>query len=128
MFTFEVSEVAPSKKTFRTAAPRTFFEAATGKRVEACSTYHGPIIRSEGGHPLFTAALGAFSEHYPLVLTPDAVWIAIEQGIATHVRENAEALRKRLVTHEGKLEIEVRRDDFVRGSPENPWPEVFSEF
>src|SRR5262245_58191600 len=37
-------------------------------------------------------------------------------------------MRPRFVRHEGKLEIRVRRDDFVKGSPENPWPEVFGEF
>ena len=29
--------------------------------------------------------------------------------------------------HEGRLTLVVDRDDFVRGSPENPWPEVFAE-
>lgn len=26
------------------------------------------------------------------------------------------------------MRITVRRDDFVKGSPENPWPEAFGEF
>ena len=30
--------------------------------------------------------------------------------------------------HRGRVQIDVRRDDFVKGSPENPWPEVFAEF
>ena len=33
-----------------------------------------------------------------------------------------------LLEHEGKKEISVRRDDFVKGSPDNPWPEVFDKF
>src|SRR5262249_19608927 len=39
-----------------------------------------------------------------------------------------EELRPRLVRHEGRARIDVIRDDFVKGSPENPWPEVFAEF
>ena len=35
---------------------------------------------------------------------------------------------KLFVRHDDKLTIKVIRDDFVMGSPENPWPEVFSEF
>jgi hypothetical protein len=37
-------------------------------------------------------------------------------------------LRSRFVTHEGKIQISVRRDDFVKGSPENPWAEAIEEF
>jgi hypothetical protein len=32
------------------------------------------------------------------------------------------------VRHQGRKTLEVRRDDFVKGSPANPWPEVFSAF
>ncbi len=41
---------------------------------------------------------------------------------------NAEEMRHRFVQHDGKAKLEVRRDDFVKGSPENPWSEVFGEF
>jgi hypothetical protein len=44
------------------------------------------------------------------------------------VNAHAEELRPRFIRHEGKVRIDLRRDDFVKGSPENPWPEVFSEF
>src|SRR5262249_37763132 len=47
---------------------------------------------------------------------------------AHHVNANAEVLRPRLVKHEGKLPLVVHRDEFVKGSPENPWPGVFAEF
>ena len=70
----------------------------------------------------------AYDNHYPLVLSPDHIWMCIVQGFATHVNQNAENLRNLFVEHEGKKTIIVRRDDFVKGSPHNPWPEVFSEF
>ena len=70
----------------------------------------------------------AYSEHYPLVLTPDVIWMCIAQGFATHVNCNSEKLRHFFVQHEGKKELNVRRDDFVNGSPSNPWPEVFDDF
>jgi hypothetical protein len=69
-----------------------------------------------------------FSSHRPVALSPDIIWLTICQGLAHHVNANAEALRRRLVKHEGKLRLVVRRDEFVKGSPENPWPEVFAEF
>src|SRR5207253_7510188 len=64
----------------------------------------------------------------PLVLSPDILWLLVAQGFANHVNANAEELRPQLVKHSGKAVIAVRRDDFIKGSPENPWPEVFEEF
>jgi hypothetical protein len=70
----------------------------------------------------------AFAHHYPLTLSPDDVWIAIIQAFAIHVSENSEALRGQFVRHEGKAVLRVRRDNFVKGSPENDWPGCFMEF
>lgn len=56
-------------------------------------------------HPLIDAVGTAFSQHRPLILSPDSVWLVIEQGFAHHVAENAETLRPRLVRHEGKHEL-----------------------
>jgi hypothetical protein len=70
------------------------------------------------------AAHLAFKDHRRLVLSPDIVWMFLAQGFAEHVNANAEELRPRLVSHMGKLTLSVRRDDFVKGSPENRWAEV----
>src|SRR6476620_101863 len=56
-------------------------------------------------HPLLGAVHLAFAQHRPLVLTPDAIWLTIVQGVAQHVRLNAEALRSRLVRHSGREAI-----------------------
>lgn len=79
-------------------------------------------------HALLEAAYWAYSRHYPFVLSPDAVWLAVAQGFATHVNANAEGLRGRFVRHAEQPTITIIRDDFVKGSPVNQWPEVFSAF
>jgi hypothetical protein len=56
-------------------------------------------------HALTDAVSLAFSGHRPLVLTPDSIWLTIEQGFAHHLTQNAEALRSRLVRHQGKREL-----------------------
>ncbi len=66
--------------------------------------------------------------HRPLCLSPDTIWLMIIQGVANHINAHAEELRPRIVSHQGKIDIEVRRDDFIKGSPENPWSEVFDDF
>lgn len=100
-----------------------------GRKIEACCDYSDKVVKSDCGfHPLMAAAHLAYIDHRPLVLSPDIIWLAIAQGVALHINQNADALRKRFVSHEGKAKIIVRRDDFIRLSPENPWQDVFSAF
>jgi len=65
------------------------------------------FIETGEAHPLIAAVHLAFSEHRPLVLTPDAVWLTIAQGFAQHVRLNSEGLRNRFVGHSGKKALIV---------------------
>ena len=60
----------------------------------------------------FEGFLTAFDKHYSLVLSPDMIMLLISQGIATHINENAELLRDRLVDFEGQkvLKIEMNGD------------------
>lgn len=77
----------------------------------------------------FVAAINcAYSNHYPLTLSPDDVWITLVQGFSAHVNQNAEKLRNKFVKHEGKEIIRVERNSFIKGSPNNNWQGVFSEF
>jgi hypothetical protein len=56
-------------------------------------------------HPMIEAVATSFSQHRPLILSPDCIWLAIEQGFANHISENAEVLRDRLVRHAGSKEL-----------------------
>jgi hypothetical protein len=103
-------------------------EAAATRPFEACSRYHGRLVEGVGAHPVIAALHRAFTQHRPLCLSPDMVWLLLCQGVAHHIKLHAEGLHSRLVRHQGKIRIVVRRDDFVKGSPENPWGEVVGEF
>ena len=81
-----------------------------------------------GIHPFLLAVNTAYGKHYPLVLSPDMIWLVILQGLASHINANAEALRKKVVAHEGKLGLNVKRDAFQKGNPSNDWEGVFAEF
>jgi hypothetical protein len=96
--------------------------------IEACSRYHGRLVADIAFHPVIAALHRAFSDHRPVCLSPDMIWLLIAQGAANHINAHAEALRPRFVQHQGKVWLKVRRDDFFKGSPENPWAEVFPEF
>lgn len=96
--------------------------------VEACSRYHGRLVADVAYHPVVAAVHLAFMDHRPLVLSPDIIWLMICQAVANHLNAHAEELRPRFVLHRGRIQIDVIRNDFVKGSPENPWPEVFAGF
>lgn len=124
---FPVFDVPVAEKALREVPAKRAVEGLVGARVEACSDYRGTLVASTF-HPLVGATWSAFDEHRPLVLSPDIIWLTIAQGVATHVRENAEALRHAFTTDSGNEPLHVVRDDFVKGSPENPWGEVIGEF
>jgi hypothetical protein len=70
----------------------------------------------------------SFYDHYPLVLNPNAIWLTITQGFSHYVEENAEALRDKFVTFEGKKELLVKRYDFSYGNPKNDWGSAVGNF
>jgi hypothetical protein len=126
--TFAVDPVTVGQELLPTEKAHVSVEKLLGTSIEACDTYHTDVVEQPGFHSLIAAAHLAYHRHFPLVLSPDVLWLTLAQGLANHVNNHAEKLRPRLVPHEGKTLIQVRRDDFVKGSPENPWPEVWPEF
>jgi hypothetical protein len=130
--TFLVSDVRPAttllpEVPYKEAVESLLKSAASNRRsrpVEACARYHGKLLAGVPFHPVVAAAHRAFMDHRPLCLSPDIIWLLICQGVANHINVHAQELRSRFVAHEGKMQISVRRDDFVKGSPENPWAEI----
>ncbi len=127
MPTFAVSDV-PRETT---PLPPVTFAASVARRVaspyEAGAANLGDLVTNRI-HPFVEAAHHAFASHYPLVLSPDDVWLCLAQAFATHVEADAEALRSFFVRHEGKVMIELRRDGFRKGAPGNDWPGAFGEY
>jgi hypothetical protein len=75
--------------------------------------------QQKGNHLLYTVKM-AYDHHYPLVLAPDHIWLAIAQGFSHHVNENAEELRSKFVDHAGKEVVRVNGAG-IKGSPWTPW-------
>lgn len=96
--------------------------------IEASSHLQGLLVDGCDGHPLIAALQAAFEDHRPICMSPDMVWLLLCQGVAHHINANAETLRGQFVRHEGKAKIEIRRDDFIKGYPDNPWDEVIDTF
>lgn len=125
--TFEVSEVpGDAMRLPRVDAAQAIAARVQGKS-EACAANLDHLVAAKA-HPFVQAVHEAFDKHLPLTLSPDDVWLCLAQAFALHVDANAERLRDRFVRHEGKAELTVIRNGFVKGSPDNDWPGVFGEF
>ncbi|WP_114789976.1 DUF4419 domain-containing protein [Niabella yanshanensis] len=81
-----------------------------------------------GYHSFFDGIYHAYAEHRPVVLSPDMIWLLISQGFAHHVNNNAEALRKHFVKHDGRVSLIVKDNRIRLNDPESPWQDVFPAF
>lgn len=126
MITFPVSEVTRGKPCDLLDVDASV-HSLLARPVEqfACDTRR--LVCCDTQHAFAKAAHDAFYDHHPLVIRPDDIWFCVVQGFAAHVGQNREALRSRLVAHEGRKKLCVDRPDFVLGR-ENPWPEAFEAF
>lgn len=104
MITFPVDDVRPAADRLPTQPLR---ERTRGALV-LIGDPELPCARlEEEGNLLYLAGLQAYRDHRPLVLTPDAVWLTIAQGVATHVQRDAEGLRGRFVGRSGERVLKV---------------------
>ena len=125
--TFPVSPDAKPKKPHEKVDYVGKLRVALRRPVEATWLPREPLIACDEDHALLTAMQISFYDHFPLRLSPDAIWITLARGFALHVNEHAEEFRHRFVSHVGKKDLQVTRMDFAPGE-DNPWPEVFEEF
>jgi hypothetical protein len=126
--TFAVHPVQPATKPLPTCKTHQALNRLLDRPAEACCDYTADCIQPVTFHPLLAAAHVAFSQHRPLAISPDMIWLAVAQGLARHVNNHAERLRDRFVGHRGKLDIRIERTDLLRGSPENAWDGVIADF
>jgi hypothetical protein len=125
--TFTVDEVTPATKPLSECRTHEAVKSMLGA-IESYCDYHGTVVKDVRYQPLLAAVYTAFSQHRPLTLTPDAVWLTIVQGVAHHVTIHGERLRPRFVAHQGRLDLVFQCRDWVEGSLENLWPEAFASW
>lgn len=132
--TFAVSAVDKAGKPLAAVAAVEVLHAAGGDVFEAAPDlknqfWLSPGLTSPNAHPVVAAAHLAFAQHRPLALSPDIIWLLINQMAAREVVAAPEQYRAIFAAHqEGQRTLSVRRDQFVPGSQDNDWPGVFAEF
>lgn len=110
---FAVDAVTPVVDRLPTVSLRSACAGLLGVELEALSHDVDVVDDAMAGlfgkrvHPLIACVHRAFAEHRPLSLSPDHIWLTIARGFADHVDEHAEALRARVVRHEGRARVAV---------------------
>ncbi len=126
--TFRVDDVEPCPEPCIPIKTRTRVKQDVGRPLLACShDESSEFILAAGAatHGLVNAVYVAFSQHRPLVLTPDVIWITLAQGFAHHITNHAEALRSSVVRHKGKKTLEATTVELL--TPEH-WAEVVQQW
>ena len=74
--------------------------------VYACES-NGPLLNGTKftPHPLIMCCSEAYSKHYPLILSPDDIWLLIAQGFAKHVEIHSDQLRSQFISDESESEL-----------------------
>ncbi len=125
---FQVDPVTPCQERLPLINARTRFEEMMGRSVQVFTCADSSdVVLTRGGadHSLVSAVYLAFSEHRPLVLTPDAVWITLAQGFAQHINHHANALRSRVVTHKGTVTLRATTWELANSGD---WADVIQQW
>lgn len=79
-------------------------------------------------HSFLTGILTAYKEHRPFEISPDIIWLLINQGFARHIANNSEEFRKDIVNFDGKKTLSVVSNDIELGNPNSNWEAIFPQF
>ncbi|MGE5655431.1 MAG: DUF4419 domain-containing protein [Actinomycetota bacterium] len=105
---FCVDSVTPCLQPLPLQSAKLRFEQRYEKPLLAFSHSDSfEVLEDRGLHPLAAAVHYAFSEHRPLLLSPDIIWMVLAQGFAQHINNFAEELRSYFVRHSGKKVLKV---------------------
>ena len=80
-----------------------------------------------GADTFYQTLLTAYAEHRPVVISPDMIWCLICQGFSHHINLDPEKYRDRMVFHQGKETLEVRRVEPKEFTSEQ-WEDIIREF
>ncbi len=126
-YEFDCDQVEINKEKPTTVDSKNIWEKRVG-RYNYQNIFKQNLINSD--LPGFIAALHyAFQDHHPISIKPDDLYLLIIQVFAEEINQNAELYRDDIVSHEGKKEIKIFRDNFgPLGTLSNDWAGCIPEF
>ena len=71
----------------------------------------------------------AYKNHYPITITPDMIWLLIEQGFVRYKEKYKDKVRGKFVNFSGKKELKLKRVGLAPTSAkEEDWKGIIDEF
>lgn len=111
--TFKVAKVEIAKTLLPDTNYKIAVEGRLNKEVFVCSGDKKERITPIYGHGFFQTVHTAYASHRPLVITPDHIWLMIEQGFAIHVNQNYAKYENMILKKDRPKIIKVREDSLV---------------
>ncbi len=132
--TFSVDEVEPrcghiENKNVKDIVHSILWDKNITKNQDVvCSGMDAKKVGYVGADVLYRCVLQCYSEHRPLVLSPDAVWLVVNQAIAYQINSNPEKYRDIVVCHEGKMELVVKTAKDILHDSDVDWMGILDGF
>ena len=104
--TFKVEDVKVAGKILPVTNGFDLGRKLAGGPYLDCSFKNRSLVDGDD-NPFFSMVCLAYAEHRPIVLTPDVMWILICNGFSQHVNREPDRFRDYLVSHEGKMRLEI---------------------
>ncbi|WP_437959232.1 DUF4419 domain-containing protein [Sorangium sp. So ce119] len=124
--TIVVADVEPATAPLPEFQSEAAIQSLLVAPIEATYRHRLPLVGRTDLHPLVQAAYTAFTQRYPLVLSPDVIWFCLARGFTLHLAASEEQ-RRRFLPEDHEFELVVERPDFTLGDV-NPWPALFPDF
>jgi len=111
-----------------------FLDEKVKDTVQACSDPEECLIVNNpfNNNGFLGAIHSAFSDHIPLKIDPDDIWLIFLAQVSLLVGNNPEKYRNSFVNHSGKQTIEIRNDSLVKDeeikASSKKWKFVFPDF
>ena len=96
-------------------------------KIYASSFAEAKNMRGGEKDAFFQCVLRAYKKHQSLVLSPDMIWLLISQGFARYVNAHSEALRPKLVSHEGVMDLAIESENDLL-SEQVDWQKLIGDF
>lgn len=126
---FKVSKVEPAKDSIKEAKVKSVIESHVGHNIESYSiAQKDELLIGTKMHSFISALHYSYAQHRTISISPDMIWLMILQSVSEHINQNYDSLRTQIVNFDGKKEIVIQRDDFIKGNENNKWHEAIPTF
>ena len=78
---------------------------------------------------LIQGLIQAYKNHYPIVISPDMIWLMFLQGYSRFMEKYSELVREKYVNFQGKKDLKIDRREFTPyTAPSEVWDGIMKEF